>query len=198
MGETTAAHIYEPFFTTKGDKGTGLGLATTHAILREHGGFIACETALGKGTTFSVYLPSDARALSGDALSEGPSPTGTETVLVVDDEPSIRSIVQLMLLDGGFAVKAAASGQDAVDLLSDPAVASGIALILLDVSMPGMPARTLRERVRELAPRARVVYFTGYAFEAADPHDSVLEKPVSQRRLLGTIREVLDRDPAGA
>jgi PAS domain S-box-containing protein len=195
MTPATAARIYEPFFTTKDvGKGTGLGLATTHAILREHGGFIACDTVPGEGTSFSLYLAFEPlQATHGMAPSESPPSGGTETILIVDDEPSIRRVVQLMLTSGGFNVKVAASGQEAIDLLADSKLASEVAVVLLDVSMPGMTSRVLRSRLRELASHAKVVYFTGYAFEATDPEDTVLEKPVSEKRLLGKIREVLDR-----
>jgi PAS domain S-box-containing protein len=198
MDAATAARIYEPFFTTKEvGKGTGLGLATTQAILREHGGFVGCETAPGRGATFSMYLPLEHQpATQPLAVAESPRSSGTETVLVVDDEPSIRRVVELMLSAAGFTVRLAASGQEAVDLLSDLSVASGVAVVLLDVSMPGMPARALRGRLRELASHARIVYFTGYAFEAVDPEDAVLEKPATESQLLGKIREVLDRSPS--
>lgn len=111
---------------------------------------------------------------------------------MVDDEPSIRRVVKLMLTDGGFRTLLAASGAEAIALLSDPTVGAEVALLLLDVSMPGMPALALRRRLRELVPHARVLYFTGYAFEADDPEDAVLEKPVTEKELLRKIREVLD------
>ena len=98
----------------------------------------------------------------------------------------------MMLTGGGFRVKLASSGQEALDALAGGAP-NAIALALLDVSMPGMSARDLRARLRATAPRMKVVYFTGYAYEATDPEDAVLEKPVTERKLLETIREVLDR-----
>lgn len=198
MDAATLARVYEPFFTTKDvGKGTGLGLATTHAIVREHGGYMTCESERGIGTTFSIYLASD-KAVT-DELGKAPAPKsarGTETVLIIDDEPAIRDVVSRMLEAAGFTAKRAASGPEALDLLADARVASEVALVLLDVSMPGMPARDLRNRLREIAPRARIVYFTGYAFEATDADDVVLEKPVTEARLLGTIRDVLDRTGA--
>jgi PAS domain S-box-containing protein len=191
----TANQIFEPFFTTKAaGKGTGLGLATTRAIVVEHGGFVACNSSPRQGATFSLYLPRESDAVDVPRLAiETLDVRGTEMVLVVDDEAPIRQVVSLMLTEAGFGVQLAASGEKALELLADPAAAAEIAVVLLDVSMPGMSGRELRSRIRDLAPRARVVYFTGYAFEAPDATDAVLEKPASEKRLIGTIREVLDR-----
>ena len=197
MDATTATRIFEPFFTTKPlGKGTGLGLATTRAIAIEHGGFVSCDTVPRQGTTFSLYLPRVSAAVDEPRTGTnelGVGVRGTETILVVDDEASIRHVVSLMLSSAGFTAKVASSGEEALELLGDARLASGVALVLLDVSMPGISGLALRRRVRELAPRARVVYFTGYAFEAFDSDDAVLEKPATESRILGTIREVLDR-----
>ena len=196
MDAATVTHIYEPFFTTKDvGKGTGLGLATTHAILREHGGFIACESARGQGTTFSLYLPREAAPRRVEpAAHEAPQASGTETVLVVDDEPAVRRVAALMLRSAGYVTHEAASGGEALALLADRDLASEVALVLLDVSMPGLPRRELRSRLRAVT-RARVVYFTGNVLDAADADadDTVLQKPVTEDRLLRTIRQVLDR-----
>ena len=139
-----------------------------------------------------TFRPSRRRCSSRPYRPVSPPARGSETVLVVDDEPSIRRVVKLMLTDGGFRTLLAASGAEAIALLSDPAVAAEVALLLLDVSMPGMPALALRRRLRDFVPRAKVLYFTGYAFEADDPEDAVLEKPVTEKELLRKIREVLD------
>ena len=101
--------------------------------------------------------------------------------------------MSLMLESAGYTAKAAASGEEAIELLAEPRVASTIALILLDVSMPGIPGPELRRRLRELVPRARILYFTGYAFEAVDAEDIVVEKPITEARLLRTVRAALDR-----
>jgi PAS domain S-box-containing protein len=197
MDAATAQRVYDPFFTTKEiGRGTGLGLTTTHAILHEHGGFISCESTQGSGTTFSLYLPAEPGP-PGERQAPAPERAvgrGDETVLVVDDERALRSIVCLMLHSAGYTALQAASGTEALELLRDPEVASKVALVLLDVSMPGLPRRELRRRLNELT-RARVVYFTGYALDAADAdaNDWVLEKPVTQEQLLWTIRHVLDR-----
>jgi PAS domain S-box-containing protein len=196
MDAATVARIYEPFFTTKPDgRGTGLGLATTRAILHEHGGFVACESAPGKGSTFSLYLPHDPAGPNPERQAPQAGGTrGSETVLVVDDEPSVRRVVSLVLRAAGYVAREAGSGREALALLADRDLAQRLALVLLDVSMPGLPWRELRSQLRELT-RARVVYFTGYALDAADadPDDTVLEKPVNEERLLRTVRQVIDR-----
>lgn len=196
MDAATLARIYEPFFTTKPvGEGTGLGLATTYSIVRENGGWMTCESKPGVGTTFSILFRCAERprieepARSPDAGTMG----GYETVLVVDDEAAIRDVVTLMLEAAGYTVKAAASGQAAIDLLLDAGEASAVALVLLDVSMPGIPYAELRRRLRELAPRARVMYFTGYSFETTELDDVVIEKPVTAARLLRVVRQTLDR-----
>src|SRR5262249_9717488 len=120
-------------------------------------------------------------------------PSGNETVLVVDDEPGIRKTVIRILSDAGFAPIDAASGEEALALLADPRVAADVRLVILDVSMPGMPSSVLRARLREIVPKARVLYFTGYAWDASDTGDAVLEKPVTTEQLLATVRDVLDR-----
>ena len=198
MDAATLARIYEPFFTTKDTgEGTGLGLATAHAIVREHGGWITCTSTPSFGATFSMYLPSDVSATADEHVpAKALSARGHETVLVVDDEPRIRQVVALMLEGAGYTARLAASGDQALDMLGNADAAAAVAVILLDVSMPGVPRVDLRERLRVLAPHARVVYFTGYAFEASDAEDAVLEKPVTQAQLLSTIRHVLERKSA--
>jgi PAS domain S-box-containing protein len=200
MDDATAARVFEPFFTTKAvGKGTGLGLATTYALLVEHGGFVVCDSAPSAGTTFSLYLPRNAGAVDADAadaaLGAGAPAAvrGTETVLVVDDEPLIRRVVEQMLTGAGFRPLLAGSGAEALELLADPSAAAEVALVILDLSMPGLSGQALRERIREIAPRARVLYFSGYAFDAPDAADAVLEKPTTEAQLLGKVRETLDR-----
>jgi two-component system, cell cycle sensor histidine kinase and response regulator CckA len=202
MDAETIAHIYEPFFTTKAiDKGTGLGLATTRAIVVEHGGFIACHSARREGAKFSLYFPRQPapQVAPSDAVAH-PTPggaQGTEVVLVVDDEPAVRRIVAAMLRDAGFRVTVAGSGEEALERLADAGLAADLDLVILDVSMPGLSGHELRNRIRALAPEARVLFFSGYAFDAPDSNDAVLEKPATERQLLEKVRAVLDRPAVG-
>jgi two-component system cell cycle sensor histidine kinase/response regulator CckA len=203
MDAATAQRVYEPFFTTKEvGRGTGLGLSTTQGIVREHGGFLACRTAPGKGATFSVYLPGVARPApvtpprkpaSGPPLRA----RSGSLVLVVDDDAPVRDVVSLLLRDAGFDVRTASSGELALALLEDADVAARTAIVLLDVSMPGLPRAELRARLRERVPRAEVVYLTGYAYEAPEG-DVVLEKPVTEARLVAALDRALRRSRPGA
>ena len=202
MDAATIQRIYEPFFTTKpAGKGTGLGLATTQAIMRDHGGFITCSSARGKGTTFTLHLP----------RSQSPvTPVATEpativapharargaTVLVVDDDAAVRPVVGRMLESEGFRVEMAATGDEALARMGDPSRAAGIDLVLLDVSMPGQSGPEIRRRLGDVAPHVPVVFLTGYAYQAQSG-DTVVQKPVTQASLVASLREVLSRAPSG-
>jgi CheY-like chemotaxis protein len=196
MDAATRQRIYEPFFTTKeAGKGTGLGLATTLGIVRDHGGFLACVSSPGKGTTMSLYLP---------GVPVGPAPVERKsskppsaglggrrtTVLVVDDDEPVRRVLQRVLTDVGFDVETAGSGAEALERIADPEVATRVSVVLLDVSMPGMSGPQLRVRLRDALPHARVAFLTGHAFDAG-PGDIVLQKPITRDMLVTTLREIL-------
>jgi len=195
MDAATVQRIYEPFFTTKGvGRGTGLGLATTHGIVREHQGFIQCRSAPGSGTTFTILLPAGTpeQALRDSERTAVAPPVApaSETVLVIDDEPAIRRVLGRVLEDGGYTVRAASSGAEALAMLSDPSLAATIAVILLDVSMPGLSGPETRARLREVVPAARVAYLTGYAYQTTDG-DPVLQKPITADVLLTAVRRLV-------
>jgi PAS domain S-box-containing protein len=208
MDAATAQRVYEPFFTTKEvGKGTGLGLSTTHGIVREHGGFITCRSERGRGTAFALFLPSaapgapeavrDAPEAARDARPSPPQPVAPSAVapserprggrvLVVDDEEPVRRVIARMLEEGGFDVHAVASGAEALHAMSDPSFALGVDVVLLDVSMPGLSGPEVRLRLRDLAPHARIVFLTGYPYQA-EGGDAVLEKPLSRQQLVSAL-----------
>lgn len=201
MDAATVQRIYEPFFTTKpAGKGTGLGLATTQVIVREHGGFITCRSAPRKGTTFTVYLPRSG-AFPSRAAGPGPTSNGVKSaravdaaVLVVDDDEAVRSVTCAMLESEGFRVELASSGDEALARLEDPSRRAPIDLVLLDVSMPGLSGPEVRRRLTELAPGIPVVFLTGYSYQPPPGNgDTVIQKPVTQAALAASLREILGR-----
>jgi CheY-like chemotaxis protein len=204
MDEATQARAFEPFFTTKAPgKGTGLGLSTVFGIVRQSGGAIRLRSARGIGTTFEVYLPAvgepPRRARSGPHQAVV---RGSETILVVEDEPALRLVARKILENAGYTVLLAGNGEEALALLR-PATAP-IHLLLTDVVMPGMSGPALVSRLREEGTRTRILYTSGYADDAlaADgPRDEqvhFLAKPYTGTTLLRKIREVLDAKSGAA
>jgi two-component system cell cycle sensor histidine kinase/response regulator CckA len=195
MDAATAQRAFEPFFTTKGvGRGTGLGLATTLGIVREHLGFIACRSAPGKGATFTIHLPAataeEARRDSERTMAAAVAAPASGTVMVIDDEPAVRRVICRLLEDDGFSVRAAGSGTEALGILADASVAATVSVILLDVSMPGLSGPETRARLRQVVPNARVAYLTGYAYQTADG-DEVVQKPVTADVLLSVVQRLL-------
>jgi CheY-like chemotaxis protein len=202
--EATAARVFEPFFTTKAPgKGTGLGLSTVFGIVRQCGGAIRLRSERGTGTAFEVYLPS-----VGDPARRarsGPHQTvvrGTETILVVEDEPALRLVASKILENAGYTVLLASNGDEALTCFRR-AVAP-VHLLLTDVVMPGMSGPALVGRLREEGGRTSILYTSGYADDALtgegarDERIHFLPKPYTGTTLLRKVREVLDARPATA
>jgi two-component system cell cycle sensor histidine kinase/response regulator CckA len=198
MDEEVRSHLFEPFFTTKGlGKGTGLGLATCHGIVRQLSGHIEVYSEPDHGTMFRIHLPSssgpaDPRPV---APSAPPASDGTETVLVVEDEPLVRRLAVLGLRARGYTVLEAANGADAIQV----ALRAGntIDLIVSDVMMPGMSGPALVRELATIAPRARAMLMSGHADsavleEAPELRWGFLAKPYTPERLARKVREVLD------
>jgi len=198
MDAATRAHLFEPFFTTKGPgQGTGLGLAMVYGIVKQHRGYITVDSESGGGATFTIYLPQ-----SEAVLDAAPLPTmgtgsagGSETVLLVEDEESVRDLVREMLKARGYTVLEARHGAEA--LLVGDQHTGPIELLLTDVVMPQMGGRELARRLRRSRPDLRVLYMSGYLGDATPPegHEigfQILPKPFTAEALASRMREVLD------
>jgi two-component system cell cycle sensor histidine kinase/response regulator CckA len=191
-------HVFEPFFTTKDvGKGTGLGLATVQAIAQQHGGWVAVDSVIGRGTTFSVYFPvaevaPPLAARTGEPIHDS---GGAELVLLVEDEPGIRRASRASLERRGYAVFDAASADEAEALWAS--LGGNIRLLVTDVAMPGRSGRQLVARLRETNPRLRVLYITGFDPEGATslglgPRTHLLHKPFDAEQLAAAVRAAID------
>jgi CheY-like chemotaxis protein len=203
MPRDVQAHVFEPFFTTKErGKGTGLGLATCHGIVKQAGGHIHVYSEPGLGTTFRIYLPRVMGAVTHEVIAAPLPPLrrGHETVLLAEDEPAVRNLASLSLRAHGYTVIEAHDG--AAALTAAQANAGRIRLLVTDVVMPGMNGPDLAERFRPLCPGALVLFISGHAESAIvhhgvlDPGVAFLPKPFTPERLARRVREMLDRGAA--
>lgn len=198
MDPETQRRIFEPFFTTKEPgKGTGLGLATTHGIVAQSGGHIGVYSELGRGTVFKVYLPRIAASVSARPLASATQDlTGHETLLLVEDDPPLRSAVQRMLAAQGYTVLPARSGADATELAQ--LHGSKIALLITDVVMPKMSGPDVAHSVRAHIPGIRVLFMSGYTDHAVlangmlTPDVNFVQKPFSPQVLARKVRQALE------
>jgi len=199
MDEQVQRHIFEPFFTTKDmGRGTGLGLATTHGIVRQSGGHIWLYSEPGRGTTFKIYLPraTDGMSQATPLVESRPALSGAETVLVVEDEAMVRRFAVVALERLGYHALEATDGKAALETAA--AFAGRIHLLFTDVVMPHMNGHELAGRIRELQPDVRVLYASGYTDNAIvhqgvlNPGVAFLQKPYTVLELSGKIRQVLD------
>jgi PAS domain S-box-containing protein len=197
MDAATTSRIFEPFFTTKPvGAGTGLGLSTVYGTVKQSGGSIWVYSEPGRGTTFKIYLPlaTADMPVGGTAQPAPVAPTGTETILVVEDEPSLRTLVAVMLEDKGYNVVIADSSEQAIEL----ADRERIDLLLTDLVMPRLSGRELATRIRAMRPSIRVLFMSGYADEAInrngslEPGAAFLAKPFTAAELAKRVRETLD------
>lgn len=200
MDAATKARIFEPFFTTKGErKGTGLGMAVVHGVVRQSGGEIEVYSELGKGTAFNVYFPVAKEALLPGKPSSGvmKMPTGTETILLVEDEDAVRALSRHILQSCGYTVIEARDGVEAIR------VAQGhdgsIHLVVSDVVMPLLGGRQLAEQLEATRPGLKILFLSGYTDDAVIRHGilqaetAFLQKPFSPAALAQKVRSVLDQ-----
>ena len=191
--------LFEPFFTTKErGKGTGLGLSTTYGIIKQSGGYLWCETEVGSGTTFRVFLPRVDEPVTHPEPRPTPPPIhpGDETVLLVEDEPEVRSLVQRILKTQGYTVVTAANPDEALAVARE--FKGTIQVMVTDVVMPGMSGLQLAERLMPTRPNMRVLFVSGYTHDAIghqgvlDPGTAFLQKPFTPNALARKVREVLE------
>jgi CheY-like chemotaxis protein len=208
MDAAVRAQLFEPFFTTKEKgKGTGLGLSTAYGIVKQSGGGITVQSEPGRGSRFEVYLPTakvtdlPAQRAAEPGPQDAAPAGGSETILLVEDDATLRDLTQRVLEERGYRVLTAPSGIDALAMVER--IREPIHLLLTDVVMPRMSGAALAEGVRDRHPATRVVFMSGYTDEAAVRQAAAsggirfIQKPYKPEGLLSTIRAALDApDPA--
>jgi CheY-like chemotaxis protein len=190
--------IFEPFFTTKEKgKGTGLGLSTVYGIVKQSGGYIYVYSEPGMGATFKIYLPRIDEELEKEHTGPAELPQGRETILVVEDEKDVRSLIVQILRKQGYQVIEAESGAEAFDACANHE--GKISLLLTDVVMPGMSGRELAEKLLSWQPEMKVLYMSGYTDDAMIRYGvleagmNFMQKPFSMEALAQKVRQVLDQ-----
>jgi CheY-like chemotaxis protein len=199
MDEETQAHIFEPFFTTKElGKGTGLGLSMVYGIVKQSGGYIWVHSAIGKGSSFRVYLPRvfehEQELVSPFSFSQ--KPAGKETILLVEDDPLVRGLALEILKPRGYSILVAERPEAALDICRQHP--GKIDLVLTDVIMPGMNGREMADEIIAMRPEVGILFMSGYTDavvvrnENAARVTAFLQKPFSPTVLGRKVREMLD------
>jgi len=196
MDTATLARVFEPFFTTKEKgKGTGLGLATAYGIIKQSGGYIACDSEPGRGTRFQIFLPRSLERPEGAASEAVPSRQslrGSETVLLVEDEEGVRRLSRKLLEAHGYEVLEASGGDQALELATR--FPGEIHLLLTDIVMPGLDGTEVASRIQQLRPGIRVLYMSGYSEGVPAQlavESALLQKPFTPQALARRVREAL-------
>lgn len=199
MDKRTTERVFDPFFSTKGlGKGTGLGLASVYGIIKAHGGYIDVESKKGSGTTFKIYLPGAEKKVEMVAKSARQIIKGSETVLLVDDEPMVLEVGINMLKKLGYTVLEAKGGREAVKVYK--ANKDKIDLVILDMIMPDRGGGETYDQMREINPSATVLLSSGYSIDGQATEilergcNGFIQKPFTIKELSGRIREILEKD----
>jgi CheY-like chemotaxis protein len=201
MSDEVKARAFEPFFSTKGvGQGTGLGLATCYGILKQSDGHINVYSEIARGATFKIYLPQVEEPAKIPLPRSNPPdmPRGTETILLAEDDPSLREMSATLLRRLGYTVLTAANGVEALTLKQQRDIGH-IDLLFTDIVMPHMSGKELSDRIRTIYPRTRILFTSAYT-ENAIVHQGILnegvallQKPFTPSALAHKVREVLDR-----
>jgi CheY-like chemotaxis protein len=200
MSADVKAHLFEPYFTTKeAGKGSGLGLSTVYGIVQQSGGYISVYSETGRGTTFKILLPRAGESV--ESPHETPPSgrvTGSETILLAEDEEHIRRLASRVLRSRGYTVIEASDGESALKAVRE--LAGSLDLLITDVGMPEMSGEELARRVVEQRPGVRVLFISGYGetavFKEGVPAGmGFLQKPFSAQALAQKLRQILDHGP---
>ncbi len=200
MDREVLEHIFEPFYTTKGaSEGTGLGLAMVFGIVRSHKGHIMCYSEPGAGTTFKIYLPAIVQEIEQDlAVTQQMPAFGTETILLVDDEKSIRNVGEQMLRMAGYKVLTATNGREALEIYRSNQ--DRIALVILDLMMPEMGGKQCLQELLKINLRVKVLIASGYSAKGSIKDGLIsrargfVDKPYDMKQVLKAIRQVMDAE----
>jgi two-component system cell cycle sensor histidine kinase/response regulator CckA len=198
MDKKTQQRIFDPFFTTKETgRGTGLGLASVYGIITNHGGIIEVFSEIGRGTTFTMYLPASEKEIEQEEKQPDTINTGTESILLVDDEEMILEVGEELLKALGYQVRTAGSGAEAVELFKEQK--DSIDLVILDMIMPGMGGGEAYDRLKEINPDLKALLSSGYSLDG-QAHDIMkrgcngfIQKPFNLTELSAKIREILQK-----
>ncbi|MDZ7667761.1 MAG: PAS domain S-box protein [Desulfotignum sp.] len=192
--------LFEPFFTTKGvGEGTGLGLAISYGIIKQHDGFIKVYSELGQGTAFKIFLPLSEETASEDKKADAAVSVmgGNETILIAEDEPSLRKLARTVLESFGYSVILAEDGEDAITKFMENK--ERISLVMLDMIMPKKSGKEVRDAIIKVTPRMKVLFASGYAMDKTTKKElresdfDFIHKPFRSKDLLIKVREILDR-----
>jgi len=198
MDEKTRENIFDPFFTTKDvGKGTGLGLAMIFGTIKQHNGFINVYSEPGKGTTFKTYLPlSESGVKVMKEKEAGPISSGTETVLLVEDDENVRNVIKALLEEYGYSVIEAIDGKHALELFRENR--DRIQLVITDIIMPGLSGKDLHNELMKITPGIKVIFVSGYPADVLakkgiiDSDVNFISKPAKPEILLQMVRKILD------
>jgi two-component system NtrC family sensor kinase len=197
MDEKIQEKIFEPFFTTKTPgKGTGLGLSLVSGIIRQHQGTIQVQSAPGKGTTFKIYFPVVEKGTTPKSVLHSPPPQGSETLLVVEDDPAVRNLIKLALDSYGYAVLVAENVKEGFKIFQ--AHSDSIMLVISDIVMPEENGKDLFLKVREIEPSVPFLFISGHQIQEGDfasrDDFNLLEKPFTPSELAAKVAAILRKD----